>query len=219
MRRTIAARMHESLATMAQLTMNMDVAMDDAVRLRNQLVAEWQDQGLRITYTDLVIRAAAKALERHPLMNSVFGSQEMILRGTINVGMAVAVSDGLLVPVIHDANRLGMRELVATTSRLAAAARDGGLSVDDVQGGTFTVTALGMYGVDSFTPIVNAPQVGILGVNRIRDEVGWNGDTPVKQQRMTLSLTWDHRALDGAPAAAFLGAVRDLLEAPYRLLV
>jgi pyruvate/2-oxoglutarate dehydrogenase complex dihydrolipoamide acyltransferase (E2) component len=219
MRKTIAARMHESLTSMAQLTMNMDVVMDDAVRLRKQLLDEWQEQGLRITYTDLVIRAAAKALEKHPLMNSVFGEREMTLKGAINVGMAVAVEDGLLVPVVQNANLRGMREIVAESSRLAAAAREGRLSVDDLQGGTFTVTALGMYGVDSFTPIINAPQVGILGVNRIRDEVAWDGATPVKQQRMTLSLTWDHRAVDGAPAAAFLGTVRDLLEAPFRLLV
>jgi pyruvate dehydrogenase E2 component (dihydrolipoamide acetyltransferase) len=219
MRKTIAARMHESLASMAQLTMNMDVVMDDAVRLRTQLLAEWQEQGLRITYTDLVIRAVAKALETHPLMNSVFGEREITLKGAINVGMAVAVEDGLLVPVVQNANLRGMREIVAESSRLAAAAREGRLSVDDLQGGTFTVTALGMFGIDSFTPIINAPQVGILGVNRIRDEVAWDGATPVKQQRMTLSLTWDHRALDGAPAAAFLGTVRDLLEAPFRLLV
>ncbi|MBX3707841.1 MAG: 2-oxo acid dehydrogenase subunit E2 [Pseudomonadales bacterium] len=219
MRRTIAARMHESLATMAQLTMNMDVVMDDAVRLRNQLLAEWQAEGLRTTYTDLVIRAVARALAQHPAMNSVFGEREITYKGEINVGMAVAVDDGLLVPVVRQANLRGMHELVTETARLAAAARDGRLSVDDLQGGTFTVTALGMYGVDSFTPIINAPQVGILGVNRIRDEVAWDGDRPVRQQRMMLSLTWDHRALDGAPAAAFLGAVRDLLESPYRLLL
>jgi pyruvate dehydrogenase E2 component (dihydrolipoamide acetyltransferase) len=204
---------------MAQLTMDMDVVMDDAVRLRNQLVAEWQDQGLRASYTDLVIRAVAKALEKHPLMNSVFGEREITLKGAINVGMAVAVDDGLIVPVVHNANLRSMRDLVAETARLAVAAREGKLSVDDLTGGTFTVTALGMFGVDSFTPIINAPQVGILGVNRIRDAVAWDGNTPVKQQRMNLSLTWDHRALDGAPAAQFLNTVRELLESPYRLLI
>ncbi|MFM8354601.1 MAG: dihydrolipoamide acetyltransferase family protein, partial [Gammaproteobacteria bacterium] len=219
MRKTIAARMHDSLTTMAQLTMNMDVVMDDAVRLRTQLLDEWQADGLRITYTDLVIRAAAKALEKHPNMNSVFGEREITLKGTINVGMAVAVEDGLLVPVVQNANQRSMREIVAETARLAAAARDGKLSPDDLQGGTFTVTALGMFGVDSFTPIINAPQVGILGVNRIRDDVAWDGNTPVRQQRMMLSLTWDHRAVDGAPAAAFLGTIRDLLQSPFRLLV
>jgi pyruvate dehydrogenase E2 component (dihydrolipoamide acetyltransferase) len=219
MRKTIAARMHDSLQSMAQLTMNMDVVMDDAVRLRTQLLEEWKSEGLRITYTDLVIRAVAKALEKHPLMNSIFGEREIALKGAINVGMAVAVEDGLLVPVVQDANLRSVGNLVAETARLANAAREGQLSVDDLQGGTFTVTALGMFGVDSFTPIINAPQVGILGVNRIRDELAWDGNTPVKQQRMMLSLTWDHRAIDGAPAAAFLGTVRDLLEAPYRLLI
>jgi len=219
MRKTIAARMHESLLGMAQLTMNMDVVMDDAVRLRTQLLSEWKDQGLRMTYTDLVIRAVAKALEKHPDMNSVFGEKEITVKGAINVGMAVAVDDGLLVPVVQHANRRSMLDLVSETARLAQAAREGSLSIDDLQGGTFTVTALGMFGVDSFTPIINAPQVGILGVNRIRDEVAWDGNTPIRQQRMMLSLTWDHRALDGAPAAAFLGAVRDLLESPYRLLI
>jgi pyruvate dehydrogenase E2 component (dihydrolipoamide acetyltransferase) len=193
--------------------------MDDAVRLRNQLVEEWRDEGLRPTYTDLVIRAVAKALEKHPRMNMVFGETEMTLLGAINVGMAVAMDEGLIVPVVHNANLLGMRALVEETSRLADAARNNSLTIDDLQDGTFTVSALGMFGVDSFTPIINAPQVGILGVNRIRDDVAWEGNTPVKQQRMRLSLTWDHRALDGAPAAQFLGAVRDLLESPFRLLV
>lgn len=219
MRRTIATRMHESLRTSAQLTMNMDVSMDDAVKLRTQLIDEWQDEGLRPTYTDLVIRAAAKALAKHPNMNSIFGEDEITLLGDINVGMAVALEEGLIVPVVRHANQLTMKQLVQTSAQLATAARDGTLTPDDLHGGTFTVSALGMFGVDSFTPIINAPQSGILGVNRIRDGVRWEGATPRKTQELRLSLTWDHRVLDGAPAAQFLGAVRDLLEAPYRLLV
>ena len=219
MRKTIAARMFESLQTSAQLTMDMDANMDDAVKLRSQLLEEWRDEGVRPTYTDLVIRAAAKALERHPLMNSVFGEAEMTLRGDINVGMAVALEEGLIVPVVRHANRLSMKELAVESGRLAQAARDGALTPDDLQGGTFTVSALGMFGVDAFTPIINAPQSGILGVNRLRDDLKWVGETPVKTQVMRLSLTWDHRALDGAPAAQFLAAVRDLLESPFRLLV
>ena len=219
MRKTIAARMFDSLHSSAQLTMDMDANMDDAVKLRNQLVEEWRDEGVRPTYTDLVVRAAAKALEKHPLMNSVFGETELTLRGDINVGMAVALEEGLIVPVVHHANRLSMKELARESGRLAAAARDGALTPDDLQDGTFTVSALGMFGVDAFTPIINAPQSGILGVNRLRDDLKWASDTPVKTQVMRLSLTWDHRALDGAPAARFLAAVRDLLEAPFRLLV
>ena len=218
-RKTIATRMFDSLRSSAQLTMDMDVAMDDTVKLREQLIAEWESAKVRPTYTDLVVKAAAKALTQHPLMNSVFGDTEIALLGDIHVGIAVAIDAGLVVPVIRHADRLSVREIAIESARLANAARDGKLGLDDMAGGTFTVSALGMYGVDSFTPILNAPQSGILGVNRIRDDVGWDGDRPVKRKAMRLSLTWDHRVLDGAPAAQFLGTVRDLLQAPYRLLV
>jgi pyruvate dehydrogenase E2 component (dihydrolipoamide acetyltransferase) len=219
MRKTIASRMHESLTSMAQLTMDMDVNMDDAIKLRTQLIDEWAEQEIRPTYTDLVIRAAAKALTIHPRMNSQLTDSALLLKGNIHVGMAVALEDGLIVPVIRNADQLSLREIAVAAARLAGAARSGSLSVDDLQDGTFTVSALGMFGVDSFTPIINSPQAGILGVNRIRDDVCWDGNTPRKTQVMRLSLTWDHRVLDGAPAAGFLAEVRDLLEAPYRLLV
>lgn len=219
MRKTIAERMHASLTEMAQLTMDMDVNMDDAIKLRGQLVDEWADEGVKPTYTDLVIRAVARALEKHPLMNASWGDREIILHGDVHVGMAVSLDEGLIVPVVHQANTISVKDLATQTSHLAAAARDGALALDDLQGGTFTVSALGMMGVDAFTPIINAPQAGILGVNRIRDDIAWDGDRPVKTQVMRLSLTWDHRVLDGAPAAAFLGEVKDLLEAPYRLLL
>ena len=218
-RKTIATRMHDSLRNSAQLTMDMDVNMDDAVKLRTQLISEWESQNVRPTYTDLVVKAAAKALRSHPLMNSMFADTEIALLSEIHVGIAVAIDAGLVVPVIRNADALQVRELAIESARLAALARDGKLGLDDMAGGTFTVSALGMYGVDSFTPILNAPQSGILGVNRIRDDVAWDGDRPIKRKAMRLSLTWDHRVLDGAPAAQFLGAVRDLLEAPYRLLV
>lgn len=219
MRKTIAARMHESLQTMAQLTMDMDVVMDDAVKLRSQLISEWESEQIRPSYNDLVIRAAAKALEAHPLMNASFGEREMTLHGAVNVGMAVALDEGLIVPVVKNANLLSLKQIAQESARLAVAARDGQLGLDDLQDGTFTVSALGMFGVDSFTPIINSPQAGILGVNRLRDDVAWDGNTPVRQKVMRLSLTWDHRVLDGAPAAQFLAAIRDLLEAPFRLLV
>ena len=219
MRKTIASRMHDSLQTMAQLTMDMDVNMDDAIKLRTQLVEEWAEEGIKPSYTDLVIRASAKALHKHPLMNASWGDDAITLHGDVHVGMAVALAEGLVVPVVHDAAERGFKSLAAETSRLANAARDNKFGLDDLQGGTFTVTALGMFGVDSFTPIINAPQAGILGVNRIRDDIRWEGNTPIKTQVMRLSLTWDHRVLDGAPAAEFLRTVKNLLEAPYRLLV
>ena len=134
-------------------------------------------------------------------------------------GIAVAVPEGLLVPVLRDADRRSLRDISIEANRLAVAARDGTRDLDDYAGGTFTVSALGMYGVDSFTPIINEPQAGIMGINRVRDDIAWDGDTPVKAKFMRLSLTWDHRVLDGAPAAEFLSEVRDLLQSPFRLLV
>ncbi|MBT4162021.1 MAG: 2-oxo acid dehydrogenase subunit E2 [Gammaproteobacteria bacterium] len=219
MRRTIASRMHQSLQQSAQLTMDMEANMDDTVRVRNALVEEWAAEGIKPTYTDLVIKAVAKALQAHPLMNSQFMGDEIVLLEEIHVGMAVALPEGLVVPVVRHADQLSVKELARESSRLASAARDGSLGLDDYAGGTFTVTALGMYGVDSFTPILNEPQSGILGVNRIYDGLEWDGDKPVKTKKMNLSLTWDHRALDGAPAAEFLVEVCSLLAAPWRLLV
>ncbi len=219
MRKTIASRMHHSLMESAQLTMDMEVLMDDAVKMRTGLVEEWAAEGVKPTYTDLVIKACAKALQIHPLMNSQFQGTEIVVQNEINVGMAVALPEGLVVPVIRQVDHLSLKDLARESSRLAVAARDGNLGLDDYAGGTFTVSALGMYGVDSFTPIINEPQVGIMGVNRLYDGVEWDGDRPVKTKKMNLSLTWDHRTLDGAPAAEYLVTVKELLEAPFRLLV
>jgi len=219
MRKTIANRMHHSLMESAQLTMDMEVLMDDAVKMRTGLVEEWAAEGVKPTYTDLVIKACAKALQIHPMMNSQFIGSEIVIQNEINVGMAVALPEGLVVPVIRHVDHLSLKDLARESSRLAAAARDGNLGLDDYAGGTFTVSALGMFGVDSFTPIINEPQVGIMGVNRLYDGVEWDGDRPVKTKKMNLSLTWDHRTLDGAPAAEYLVTVKELLEAPFRLLV
>jgi len=219
MRRVIAQRMHASLREMAQLTMAMEVLMDEAAKLRTQLAAEWEVEGIRPSYTDLIIRAVAKALRVHPLLNAEVTDQGIELRRAIHVGMAVALDHGLVVPVIRDADALVLHDLAAETTRLAEAARTGRLGLDDYAGGTFSVTSLGMGDVDFFTPIVNPPNVAILGVGRIRDGVQWDGDRAVRCRQLTLSLTVDHRAVDGVPGAAFLRTVRDLLQAPYRLLV
>lgn len=219
MRKVIAERMHASLQQMAQLTMGMDVAMDEAVKLRGQLIDEWATDGVRPSYTDIVLKAVGKALRRHPLLNATMHETEIELLPEVHVGMAVALPNGLLVPVIHEADRLPLKDIAVESARLAEAARAGTLGLDEMAGGTFSVTTLGMAGVDFFTPVINPPNVAILGVGRIHDTVAWEGERPVKRQVMTLSLTIDHRAVDGAPGAAFLATVRDLLEAPYRLLV
>ena len=219
MRRTIAERMHSSLRDTAQLTMDMEVDVTDLVKLRGNLIDEWADDGVRVTYTDLALVAAARALIRHPKMNACLTDDAITSYDYAHVGMAVALDEGLVVPVIRDAHKRPLREVAQESADLAARARAGSLGLDDLAGGTFTVTSLGMYGVDTFTPILNPPQAGILGVGRIYDGVKWHDGTPVRTPMLRLSLTWDHRVLDGAPAAEFLGTVRENLEQPYRLLV
>ncbi|MEO1060748.1 MAG: dihydrolipoamide acetyltransferase family protein [Actinomycetota bacterium] len=219
MRKVIAERMHGSLQEMAQLTLTMDVDMDRAVELRSRLKDDWGSAGLPVPgYTDLIVKAAALALRAHPNVNAMVHDTEIELLDEINVGMAVSVPDGLMVPVIAGADALPLDALAAESSRLAAAARDGKLTLPELEGGTFSVSALGMFGIDAFTPVVNPPNVAILGVGRIRDDTAWDGDVPSRVQRMTLSLTIDHRAVDGAPGAEFLQTLKSLLENPMRLL-
>ena len=131
----------------------------------------------------------------------------------------MALEEGLIVPVIQGAEKKSLQARSREAADLAERAREGNLSLDEVSNGTFTVTSLGMYGVDSFTPILNAPQTGILGVGRIYDSTRWEEERPVRTQCLRLSLTWDHRVLDGAPAAEFLQNVKQLLEAPYRVVL
>jgi pyruvate dehydrogenase E2 component (dihydrolipoamide acetyltransferase) len=219
MRKVIAERMHASLQQMAQLTLGIEVTMDEAVKLRAQLIEEWTDEGVRPAYSDLVIRAVAKALGRHPLLNAQVTDAGIELLREVHIGLAVAVPNGLLVPVVRDADRRSLKEIAQESSRLANGARAGKLGLDELSGGTFSVTPLGMFDVDFFTPIINPPNVAIAGIGRIHDATAWEGERPVRRQQMTLSLTIDHRAVDGAPAAEFLREVRDLLQAPYRLLI
>jgi pyruvate dehydrogenase E2 component (dihydrolipoamide acetyltransferase) len=217
MRKVIAARMHASLQQSAQLTIGMDARMDDAVDLRDRLNQAWAP-GAHVSFTDLVARAAVLALAEHPDLNSSLEGDERVLHAGVDLGVAVAVPAGLLVPVVRGANGLGLRALSQQVAAFAEAAASGTLGPDDMQGSTFTVTSLGAQGVDFFTPILNPPNVAILGIGQVRDGLAFEGDRPVRSRVMTLSLTFDHRAVDGVPAASFLGAVRSRLEAPLALL-
>ncbi len=214
MRRTVAERMHQSLQTMAQLTMTTQADVTEAVRLREQLVQEWEPEGVRPTYTDFVLRAVAVALPEHPRVNATLEGDNIRLLSEVDLGLAVSLEEGLIVPVIHGADRLSLKEIARLSAELAAKARAGTLSVDEVSGGTFTVTSLGPYGVDTFTPIVNPPQTAILGVGRIKEVAAFEGGRAVPRKALDLSLTFDHRLVDGAQAAEFLSRVRELLESP-----
>jgi len=219
MRGVIASRMHASLQEMAQLTLGTDATMDAAVDLRARLKEQWSAAGIAVpTITDFIVRAAALALVRHPRLNASVQEQSILVQSDINVGIAVALDDGLIVPVVKNADQLPLSSIAAETKRLAAGSRTGKLALPDLEGGTFTVSTLGSFGIDFFTPVVTPGQVAILGVGRLRESVRWDGATPVRTQVLTLSLTFDHRAVDGAPAADYLRAVVDQLQNPLSLL-
>jgi pyruvate dehydrogenase E2 component (dihydrolipoamide acetyltransferase) len=215
MRGVIATRMHASLQEMAQLTLGTEATMDAAVALRAQLKEQWQQAP---TITDLVVRAAALSLRDHPRLNAEVRDNAVHLREEINVGLAVALEEGLMVPVLKRADQLPLSAMAAETRRLAQAARTGKLTLPELEGGTFTVSTLGSFGIDFFTPVITPGQVAILGVGRLRDSVRWEEDTPHRTQVLTLSITFDHRAVDGAPAAEFLRSVASRLTNPLTLL-
>jgi pyruvate dehydrogenase E2 component (dihydrolipoamide acetyltransferase) len=212
-RGTIAKRMHESLTQMAQLTLFMDADLDAVVADRERRKAD----GGAPSYTDYVIAAAARALREHPHVNSQITDDGIALLPEVHVGMAVALDGGLIVPVIRDTAERDLASLGAESSRLAEAARSGSLGLPDLEGGTFSVSTLGMFGVDGFTPVINPPNTAILGVGRLRDDLVLRDGEVATTTRLTLSLTWDHRAFDGAPAAEFCKTIADLLGDPAAL--
>ena len=219
MRGTIAARMVQSLTEMAQLTHGFEVCMDQVVELRGTLKEQYRDLGMQVpSLNDFVVRAAALALRKHPILNATIVDREIHLLRRIHMGMAVAVPGGLMVPVIRDADTLSIFELARVARDLAESCRAGSISLDALEGGSFAVTSLGTYGVDFFTPVINPGNVGILGVGRLRESGRWDDDRFVKTNVLTLSLTFDHRAVDGAPAAEFLQTIAELLARPLVLL-
>ena len=171
-----------------------------------------------LTLTDLLVRICAAALRQHPRVNATWRDGSVVIQDDVNVGLAVATDEALVVPVIQGADGLGLAKLVARRQELVEAARAGRLSPADVQGGTFTVSNLGMYGVDAFLAIVNAPQAAILAVGRIANRVVPVHGAPVVRPTMTLSLSFDHRVVDGARGAEFLDTVAGLVEEPAGLV-
>jgi len=213
MRQTIATRMVQSLQTMAQVTLTTEVDVTDAMTLRAGLARQWPESGLSPLH--LVIKATARALQEHPRMNAIQKEHEVELVPEIHIGVAVSLEEGLLVPTIHRADTKHLAEIARESRDLATKAREGQASYEEVTGGTFTITNLGAYGIDAFTPIINPPQVGILGVGRVVEKpVVYQGEI-TKRSMLFLSLTFDHRVIDGAPAAAFLHTVTGHLEDPW----
>lgn len=217
MRGIIAKRMRESLQFHAQLTHVVKVDMTNAADLRNT----FKEENIKITFNDLILYAAAKALKEFPIANSISTEDSIIQKNHVNLGMAVAIDAGLIVPNIKHAERMGLRELSAAAKELAEKARENKLQPEDLDGGTFTVSNLGAYGLDCFTAIINQSETGILAAGAMeRTAVLTNEDDMEFEFRpiMKLTLSYDHRVLDGAPAADFLMRIKKYIEHPSLML-
>lgn len=220
MRKTIAERMQTSAQQAPHIMFTLDVDMSEAIAFReyaNQRIAEGQP---RISMTAVLVKACAWALRQHPMVNSHFDGERILVQNEVNIGVAVALEEGLIVPVVHQADQKGLMQIGAEVADLARRAREGRLRPDDLTGGTFTISNLGMFGVDHFTAIINPPEVAILAVGRIAKRfVPDENDQPVARPMMTITLSADHRVLDGAMAAGFLATLRQALEMPSTILL
>jgi len=207
----IARRMAESKATVPDFALNMDIDMEAAVAMRTQLkeVAE-----VVPSFNDMVVKACALALREYPRANGSYKDGRFELHGRINVGVAVAAQDALIVPTIFDADRKSLGEIARVARELATKVREGTIAPPELSGGTFTVSNLGMYGITSFTAVINPPQAAILAVGAIEQRPAVVDGEIVPRHRMAVTLACDHRILYGADAAEFLARVRDLLEQP-----
>ena len=215
--RIMAQRLTESWTSVPHFYLVREVHAAQLMNWRDLLASDAAD-GVKITYTDLLTKLAALSLARFPRLNSFWQDGAIITNADTNIGLAIAVEDGLLVPVVHNADRLRVDDIAVRRADLVARANSGALLPDDFAGGTFTISNLGMYGVDAFNAIVNPPQAAILAVGRIADRVVAVDGQPAVRPMMTLTLSCDHRAVDGVRAAQFLDALAGMIEEPLRAL-
>jgi pyruvate dehydrogenase E2 component (dihydrolipoamide acetyltransferase) len=214
-RKTIAGRMLQSARSTAPVTLTTQADATNLVNLREQFKSAGSTAADPVPgYTDFFVKLAACALQQHPEMNVCWASDRLVHMERIDIGIAVDTEAGLLVPVLRGVPGMGLRQLAVAALDLITRARARKLSASEMQGGTFTVTSLGAYGIDSFSPIINYPEIAILGVGRIQRQPVVSGDQVVVRDHVTLSLTFDHCAVDGAPAARFLQTLCKIIEAP-----
>ncbi|MCC9089847.1 MULTISPECIES: dihydrolipoamide acetyltransferase family protein [Bacillus] len=220
MRKTIASRMMKSLQTSAQLTITMKADVTKLTILQPQLnETAIARHDTKLTMTDFVAKAAILSLLEHPAMNSQYQNERVETFEYVHLGIAAALENGLAVPVIRHAERLSLIELAKNIKLYGKKAREGKLLHEEIEGSTFTITNLGAYGVEHFTPILNPPEAGILGIGTMYETPVYQGDELCKAHILPLSLTFDHRVLDGAPASAFLSSVKAYLEKPVSILL
>lgn len=220
MRKMVAQNVAASAQSAVHVTLVTEVDMTECVNMRKQILPEIEKtHGVRISYTDIIVKAAARAILDRPIVNSSLQGDKIIISDTINIGIATATEGGLMVPVVKNVQSKSIAMICQEIRALAEKARTGKAGSDDVTGGTFTITNLGIYGIDSFTPIITPGQSAILAVCRIAEKpVVINGEIKIRSM-MNLCLSFDHRVMDGAPAAEYLARLREVLEAPCALLI
>ena len=216
MRKTIAKRLSESKFTAPHFYLKISVDMRNAMEARKEIKAAFD---MKFSFNDLVIKACAMALRKHPNINASWLGDIIRYHADINIGMAVAVDEGLVVPVIKHADQLGLSEISASARSFVDKARNRQLSSEEMQGNTFSISNLGMMGIDEFTAIVNPPDACILAVGAIRPELALEEGELVEKQMMKLTLSCDHRVVDGAVGAAFLATLKGHLENPVSMLL
>lgn len=219
MRKAIADNMHASLQNAAQLTTFTEVDVTEMVRFRDLMKAQYKrDDSVKISYNDIIVMATARALMGHPIMNSTFVGEEILIHNTVRLGIAVALPEGLIVPKLRNAEKKPLIQIAKEVRELAKKAREGALAMEEVTDGTFTISNVSMLGMDGFTPVLNPPETGILGVGRVIEKPAvFEGEITIRHM-MTLSLTFDHRIVDGAPAMAFLKDLALYLEQPMLIM-
>jgi len=220
MRRAIARKMTYSKTSIPHFYIGTEVDMTDAARMRQSLLPTIEAKaGVRLSFTHLLIKAVAMALEEFPQINAVYDAESIKLLKEINIGIAVGLEDGLIVPVLKRANTMDLVRIASEADKLVARAREKRLREDEFVGGTFTISNLGAYDVDSFIAIINPPETAILAVGRIREKPAVVSGNVTVRSMMTVMLSADHRVLDGVTAAKFLQRVKALLETPHNLLL
>jgi pyruvate dehydrogenase E2 component (dihydrolipoamide acetyltransferase) len=221
-RRITATRMAESAHTAAPVTLTTEADATELVRLRGNIAADLAGGDLVApSYTDLLVRLVALALLEHPALNASIHNDQIIRHTAVHMGIAVDAERGLLVPVVRDAQAKSVQQIASASAQLIAQARAGKSVPADLSGSTFTITNLGMYDIDAFTPIINLPECAILGIGRIIARpvvIDEQAETVAVRKMMALSLTFDHRVVDGAPAARFLKRIKQFVEHPYAWL-
>jgi len=213
-RKVIFRNMHLSLATQAQLTLHTEASAAAIMRLRSRLNAA----GAKVSYNAVLVKVIAQALKQHPLVNAGVEGEVIKVWRQVHVGVAMDLGRGLIVPKVRNAEGKSIREISADIDRLVEAAKAGSLALDDLTLGTFTLTNLGAWDIDDFTPIVNHPESAILGAGRIVEKPVARDGQVVIEPRLALSLSFDHRIIDGAPGAAFLKTIKDMIEEPALML-